>query len=285
MAADDSQRPHSSAVAVERAADLLFLIAERGEVSLTELARAIGSSGSAVHRILTALKNKGLILQPTDNGPYSLSWSIVALTRRLTSEADMRTISLPWMTSLRDLTDETVTLNVRSGFNRVCIEQAEGIHEVRWHQAIGQISPLYAGASGRTILAYITADELAEFFRTIKPQRITPFTKVSRDEIRKDLETIRKRGYAIGTQDRNVGVAALAAPIFDGDHRIFGALSVAGPTERCSSRQLTKWSEPLMAAAREISEIAEAAAIRNTVTTAASRPAAASRGRAAGSRR
>lgn len=284
MAADASQRPHSSAVAVERAADLLFLIAERGEVSLTELARAIGSSGSAVHRILTALKNKGLIVQPADNGPYSLSWSVVALTRRLTSEADLRTISLPWLTSLRDLTEETVTLNVRSGFSRVCIEQVEGIHEVRWHQAIGQISPLYAGASGRTILAYITPDELAEFFRTIKPQRITPYTKISRGEIRKDIETIRKRGYAIGTQDRNVGVAALAAPIFDGDRRIFGALSVAGPTERCSSRQLTKWSGPLMAAAGKISEIAEAAVIRNAVATATTPLAAASQGRTTASR-
>ena len=93
--ADGEQRPYSSAVAVERAADLLFLIAERGEASLSDLGRAIGSSGSAVHRILTALKNKGLIQQSVENGPYSMSWSILALTRRMLAEVDLRSLSLP----------------------------------------------------------------------------------------------------------------------------------------------------------------------------------------------
>jgi IclR family acetate operon transcriptional repressor len=252
---EDSERPYSSAVAVERAADLLFLIAERGEASLTELARAIGSSGSAVHRILTALKKKGLIQQAEENGSYSLSWSILALTQRLASEADIRSISRPYIASLRDLTGETVTLNVRSGFQRVCIDRMEGPHEVRWHQEIGKVSPLYTGATGRAMLAYFSVEELEQFLKTVELRKLTPYTTVKHEDLVKELALVRKQGYAIGTQDRILGVAAMAAPIFDANQRAGAALTIAGPSERWSRKRMREWIEPLKTSSGEISRL------------------------------
>jgi DNA-binding IclR family transcriptional regulator len=252
---DGHEKPYSSAVAVERAVDLLFLIAERGEAPLTDLARAIGSSGSAVHRILTALKKKGLIEQPTENGPYSLSWSILALTQRLTAEADLRTLSLPLMVKLRDLTRETVTVNVRSGYHRVCIDQVESTHEVRWRQEIGKISPLYAGATGKVLLAYLAADELEDYLRTVKTEQLTPYTTVNRNELKRQVKQIREQGYAFGTQDRILGIAGISAPIFDGRGGVAGALTIAGPSERCTDAQLTEWVDRLTSSTREITRL------------------------------
>lgn len=253
MKHEGPERAYSSAVAVERAADLLFLIAERGEASLTELAREIGSSGSAVHRILMALKKKGLVQQAEENGPYALSWSILALTQRLTAEADLRTIARPYMVALRDQTEETVALNVRSGFQRVCIDRVEGTHEVRWHQEIGRVSPLYAGATGRALLAYFSPAELKLFFQTTKLRKLTPYTTVKRTDVISELAEIRRQGYAIGSQDRTIGVAAIAVPIFDSSGRAQATLTVAGPSERCSPERLKDWVEPLTAATSAIS--------------------------------
>jgi DNA-binding IclR family transcriptional regulator len=246
---------------VERAADLLFLIAEKGEASLTELARAIGSSGSAVHRILTALKNKGLVQQAVENGPYSMSWAILALTQRLTAEADLRSISLPHMTRLRDLTGETTTLNVRSGFDRVCIDQVVGPHEVTWRQDVGKISPLYGGATGKVLLAYLPPEELKAFWRAVKIEKLTPYTVTDKGEILKELELIRERGYAFGTQDRLLGVTGLSAPIFDSAGYAAATLTIAGPADRCPSDRLEQWVEPLTAATRAISQLVAGAAI------------------------
>jgi DNA-binding IclR family transcriptional regulator len=253
------EMPENSAVAVERAADLLFLIAERGDASLTDLARAIGSSGSAVHRILTALKNKGLIQQTIENGPYSMSWSIFVLTQQLSARGDLRKISRPQMVSLRNRTEETVTLSVLTGFERICIEQVEGLHEVRWHQQIGQISPLYTGATGKALLAFLDPRERAEFFRTAKLQKVTPYTIVNRKELVAELETIVAQGYSIGTQDRVMGVAAMSAPIFDQAGKAAAALTIAGPLTRCSPKSLAAWAAPLTEATREISELAASA--------------------------
>ena len=253
------ESPESSAVAVERAADLLFLIAERGDASLTDLARAIGSSGSAVHRILTALKNKGLIQQTTENGPYSMAWSIFVLTQRLNARGDLRKIARPHMTSLRDRTEETVTLSVRTGFERICIDQVEGVHEVRWHSQIGQISPLYTGATGKALLAFLEPDELAEFFRTVKLRKATPYTIVKRKDLVAELQTIAKRGYSLGTQDRVMGVSAMSAPIFDQAGKPAAALTIAGPLVRCAPDSLKAWAGPLIDATRKISELAASA--------------------------
>lgn len=278
MTTESQQRPYSSAVAVERAADLLFLIAERGESSLADLARAIGSSGSAVHRILTALKNKGLIQQAVENGPYSMSWSILALTQRLTAEADLRTISLPHMNELRDLAGETVTLNVRSGFHRVCIDQAEGPHEVSWRQEVGKISPLYGGATGKTLLAYLSPEERDAFWLTVKLEKLTPYTVTDKRKILKELKLIRERGYAFGTQDRLLGVAGLAAPIFDAAGHAAATLTIAGPADRCTSERLEQWVGPLIAATAQISEIMANTAIggRRLAPESAREPVAAS---------
>ncbi len=244
---------------MERAADLLFLIAEHGEASLTDLARAIGSTGSAVHRILTALKKKGLIQQTTENGPYSMSWSIFVLTQQLSARADLRRLSRPFMIGLRDKTEETVTLNVRSGFERICIDQVEGVHEVRWHQQIGQISPLYTGATGKAMLAFLSDDDRKEYFRTVKLRKVTPYTIVERNELMEELKTIAARGYATGTQDRVLGVAAMAAPIFDAAGTPAASLTIAGPLARCSTESLAGWAKPLTEATRGISEMAAAA--------------------------
>jgi DNA-binding IclR family transcriptional regulator len=268
MNADGEQRPYSSAVAVERAADLLFLIAERGEASLSDLGRAIGSSGSAVHRILTALKNKGLIQQSVENGPYSMSWSILALTRRMLAEVDLRSLSLPPMIGLRDLTGETVTLNVRSGFQRVCIDQVESNQEVSWRQDVGYVTPLYAGATGKVLMAYLSKADLREFFSQVKLEKLTRYTVTRRDELTKEFAQVRKQGYAIGDQDRLLGVAGIAAPIFDSAGNAAGTLTIAGPAERCSHEVLAEWVEPLTAATHRISRMVADAAIGPRVPAA-----------------
>lgn len=224
-----TEKRYPSSIAVERAVDVLFLIAERNDATVTDLARAIGSSGSAVHRILTALKRKGLVEQRPDTERYALSWSMLALTRSLRERADLRTVSLSHMAGLRDLTEETVTLNVRSGFERVCIEQIESPHEVRWRSEIGRHSPIYAGATGKVLLTHFPPPERERYFSTVDRPRLSPYTTTDRHELERELERIRDRGYAIGIQDRVLGVAGVSAPIFDESGSAIAALTIAGP--------------------------------------------------------
>jgi IclR family transcriptional regulator, KDG regulon repressor len=251
----ERDRTNASAVAVERAVDVLFLLAERGESTVTDLARTIGSSASAVHRILVALRRKGLVEQRSDTEGYFLSWSVLALGRSLNARTNLRTVAIPFMTELRDLTGETVSLNVRIGHERMCVDQVESTHEVRWVAPIGVPSPLYAGATGWVLLAHSGARELESYLAGVERAPLTPYTVVDPDTLRRALDTVRANGYAVSSQDRIAGLAGISAPIFDSTGAAVAAVTVGGRADRLKPQTVTRWAPALKDAAARVTEM------------------------------
>jgi IclR family KDG regulon transcriptional repressor len=251
----ETDRPNASALAVERAAEIMYLLAEWGDGSVSELAEATGSTGSAVHRILTALKRKDLVHQELDSQRYSLSWAVLSLARSLSARADVRTLAYPHMLKLRDVSDETITLNVRSGLDRVCIEQVESRHEVRWVAEIGRILPLHSGVTGRVLLAYATPKEISAYLRSLDSGHRRAPDAPDGATLASELEQIRQRGYALGLRDRVRGISAISAPIREPGGMVAAALTMAGPGERCTQDKLKAWVPHLAKATQEISEL------------------------------
>lgn len=249
------ERPNASALAVERAAEIMFLLAEWGDGSVSELAETTGSTGSAVHRILTALKRKELVAQDGDSQRYSLSWSVLSLARSLSSRADVRTLAHPRMVKLRDQSEETLTLNVRSGLNRVCIEQVESQHEVRWVAEIGRVVPLHSGVTGKVLLAFATPKEADAYLRSLDARRREDSSVPDRATLSAQLEEIRQRGYALAVKDRVRGISAISAPIREPGGMVSAALTMAGPAERCTPEKLKGWVPLLTRATQDISDL------------------------------
>jgi IclR family acetate operon transcriptional repressor len=237
-------------VAVERAVEILFLLAERGEATVSELAHATGSGPSAVHRILTALQRKGLVEQASETRRYRLSWTILALGRSVGERVELRALALPHMTALRDLSGETVTLNVRSGFQRICVECVESPHELRWRAEIGRPLPLFSGASGKALLAALGDHDLERYLATVPREPLTPYTQTTRAALLAEVRRIRRRGYCLAGQDRVPGLAGVSAAVGEAG---LAALTIAGPVERCTRPRLAAWARPLLAATRTIS--------------------------------
>lgn len=258
-AADAESTPErsASALAVERAAEILLLLAQtdEGSLSVTELARETKASGSAIHRVLTALRRKQLVDQHPETQRYALSWRMLTLFRQMNSRADLRGIVYPYMIRLRDLTAETITLNVRSGFDRVCIEAVEGSHEIRWVAQIGQLAPLHSGVTGELLLAYATTAERRAYWRHLAQLRKADSSIPARVGLEARVQTIATQGYALAQSTRVHGIDAVSAPILGADRRSVAALTIAGPAERCTLERLEAWLPDLMSAADEISQV------------------------------
>lgn len=253
------KKTYPSAVAVERAADILALLAERSSASVMELAAGAEVSGSAVHRILTALRRKGLVEQEAMSERYRLSWGVLTLARSLVNRDQLRAVALRYMTELRDLTKETVTLYARSGFERVCVEQVESTQEISYRAEIGRSLPLYAGASGLALLAHVPPDELDDFLRSVELQSITPFTLSDRAKLERELSDIREKGYALASNDRLLGLAGISAPILDIAGHATAVITIAGPVERLLNEHLDSWIQALRHATAEISQLTRGA--------------------------
>jgi IclR family acetate operon transcriptional repressor len=254
-AARAAQKSYAAAVAVERAADTLFLLAEHGEMSVSELARYVGCGRSAIHRIVTALKSKGLVDQDETNERYLISPRVLSIALSPHVMPDLRAFALPGMVELRDKTGETVTLNVRTGAERVCIEQVGSRQEVRWIGGVGRVNPIHTGASGRVLLAYLPPAELEGLLRGTKLKRFTPNTLVDRSAIDRELAKVRRVGYAIGNQDRTAGVIGVSAPVFDRTGSVLAALTIAAPIHRGSIAAQTAWARAVKSAAAGMSRV------------------------------
>ena len=218
---------------IERALDALSLFAETDAPSLgvTEIAQALGLSKAVVHRILASFRAKGFVELDETTRRYSLGPKILFLGLTYLDRVDILSVARVAMTQLSALTDETATLSLRSGDQRVYVDQVTPNRDVKMSVSLGLPYPLHAGASSKAFLAFLSEDEQARYLAG-GLQALTSQTQVDARKLKKELEQIRKVGYAQSFGERMDGAGAVAAPVFGRDGSPAGVISVCGPVER-----------------------------------------------------
>lgn len=246
--------------AVERAARVLLALAEADVGRVTEIARRVGLPKSTVHRMLASLTRAGLAMQDGDRSEYRLGPHAVSLGLSAIGTPDLRTRALPVMVELRELTAETVTLSLRVGFERLYIAQIESLQDVRMAVELGRRYPLYAGASGKAILAFLPPPQLDEYLSRTELEALTPATMTSVRALQDGLRQVRERGYASSQGERDPWAASVAAPIRDAAGRAIGSLSICGPLTRFDAERFAELGPLVVRAAHQLSSTAEPSA-------------------------
>ncbi|MEU0538922.1 IclR family transcriptional regulator [Nocardia sp. NPDC005978] len=238
MSDNEAENQSRSIAAVERAMDVLLLFGRSGRADLgvTEIANELGLTKAAVHRILTALRNRELIaLEPTTRR-YALGHAAIALGRAYLARTDLRVMAAPELRRLAAATGETATLSIRRGDTRMYVDQVVPEQELRMEVVLGVPYPLHAGSSSKAILAALRKEEIDEY---LERHELTPFTEstiTTPRKLRAELASVRKQGYSISLGERQIGASSVAAPILDHDGGVIGAISVCGPLARFEPR-------------------------------------------------
>ncbi|MDI3258034.1 MAG: IclR family transcriptional regulator [Kyrpidia sp.] len=237
--------------AVERALDILLCFSSTEmELGLSDIAKRVGLHKSTVHRLLASLESRGFIRRNPQTDKYRLGWSILELVSNIHQSGDLSTLVLPEMTRLRDLLDETISLYIRSGTERIRIQAVESHQPVRRVANIGQRLPLYVGASGKVLLAWSPPELVAE---TLSDPRIPE--SFDQEEFVRQLEQVRACGYAVSIEERETGAAAVAAPVFDREGQLVAALSVSGPVDRFTPEATMRFAQAVTTSARVIHQL------------------------------
>lgn len=230
-ASEGSARNTSSAL--ERGADVLLLFADSAESQLgvTQIANRLGLSKAVVHRILSALRNKGLVEFDPETRRYSLGPIIMSLGLTYLQRLDVRAVAMAELTELSHQTNETTTLSVRTGPNRVYVDQVTPMREVLMSVKVGVAYPLHAGASSKAFLAFLPNEEIEHYLE--KPlAKLTGGTITDRRKLRRELAQIAERGWASSVGERQIGAGSVAAPILDYRNYPIAVVSVCGPADR-----------------------------------------------------
>ncbi|ARU59760.1 IclR family transcriptional regulator [Tumebacillus avium] len=236
--------------AVERALDILLCFSGSDtELGLSDISKRIGLHKSTVHRLLASLESKGFVRRHPTTEKYRLGWSVLELVSNINRSDDLSSVVRPEMTRLRDLLGETTSLYVRAGMERIRIQAVESTQPVRRVADIGKRLPLYVGASGKVLLAY-AEEPLHEF---LSDPSLPP--DLNREEFAKAIQTVRDQGYAVSIEERELGAAAVAAPIFSRAGQIVAALSVSGPVDRFTADAVERFAQAVRKSAELLSKI------------------------------
>lgn len=216
--------------AVRRAVDVLFCFdLNHHSLSAAEVGELLGMNRTTAWRYLQSLAESGLVRPLEEAGRYSLGPRVLRLAEAYVGQwRDLVTLATPLLTQLRDVTGETAALHVRQGWSRIVVTQVESRHELRrTYRDIGEPIPLHLGAPSVAILAWLPDTDLDAYLAS----------EVAADpslaaEIRDRVAATRRAGYAVSRQARTSDVASVAAPVFDADGHVVGAVNVSGPMQR-----------------------------------------------------
>lgn len=202
------------------------------ELGVSELARRLGLGKSTVHRLLQTLAEGDLIERNPRTGRYRLGLKLYELGTIVSSRIDLYEAVAMHIDDLRDQTRETVHVAILDGLEVVYVERRESSHTLRLFGRVGRRNLANCTSTGKVLLAFLDPGELDRLLDGALLDSRTPHTITDPDELRRELEDVRERGFAQNINEAEIGVASVAAPIRDATGEVVAAISVAGPTTR-----------------------------------------------------
>jgi len=223
--------------AKDTAAIVTFLARNKEPQKLTEISRKLHISGSTAYRILSALREIEWVSQDPETKRYKAGVGLLEISLTLISQLDLRSAAAPFLEILSGKVREGVTLSARVGLERIYVSHIQSDHELQHVVSWGKRLPLWVGAPGKAILAYISETERDAVLSGLNrsgPPSFASGRRIDEEDLRQELSEVRSKGFAVSRAERVAGTISVAAPIFDQEGRVVGAVSVGAPELRLS---------------------------------------------------
>ena len=249
----DDDGPRSATVqSVDRVLTVMEIIAALGQAGVTEIANELGVHKSTVSRLISVLEARGYVDQLSDRGKYRLGFAVARLARASSGQLDLVKQSQAVCDTLAADSGETTNLAVLDDDRIVNIAEAIGPAGVALRTWVGQSCPAHATSSGKVLLAGLSTGELRERLTT-RLDSYTDATVTLRAALEAELAAVRTNGWASVREELEVGLNAVAAPVYDADAEVVAALSVSGPSYRLGVDEIEAIAKRTVAAAESIS--------------------------------
>jgi DNA-binding IclR family transcriptional regulator len=239
-----------------RAIDILDLLEENAALSVTEISDLLAFPRSTTYKYLAVLRECRMVDYDQILEKYKLGMKLFELGTAVQDRIALDRIARPHMEELSNHLGETVGLTVLEGNYAVYVEKFEPRRGSTMVLLLrrGIRFPLHAGAASKILLAHQEDETIEAFLRTQKLTKYTEKTIVDPDKLKQEVKAIRKAGYAFSEEEIDIGVRALAAPIFDHEGKIAAGLVVFGPSQRIDDQKREKILNSVLECSKRISK-------------------------------
>lgn len=239
-------------MSAEKTLEILDLFSyTNNELEVTQIAKMLNHPRSSVYRYVRLLREKGLLIEKRE-GYYSLGYKFLKYYRIVKNNTNLNLIAEK---SMRDLTkefDEAVMLLVYSNLQAVCLVTSNSDSPIKLVSEPGEIVPLYAGGSSKALLAFLDESIVEVLYQKVEIVKYTNKTITNLCEMKKELEEIRKKGYASSNGELYEGVMGYGVPVFNSDNKAVASLSISGLSDRIKKINKESLVKQLKNASKEI---------------------------------
>lgn len=196
-------------------------------VALTDLAAMLGELKPRVYRHLATMKRLSVVFQDARNGRYSLGGKLFSLGEAALEQFDLRLVAAPYLTRLRDRTQQTALLSVPGNGEPIVLSCVEYRDRLSISSRPGNRPPPHCSSQGRIALAF--ADDGA--LTRLLGHKLTAYTEHSitdRRLIEARLILIRERFFEDAADEIRLGINALSAPVFRENNELVGIIGIIG---------------------------------------------------------
>jgi DNA-binding IclR family transcriptional regulator len=225
---------------------------ERPAWTQAELARETALARSTLSRLVRFLAGRGYLFE--DRGRYRLGFAAIDIGRRAQAQFSLVDLCADLLEELARATAETVILTAydEAQSRVVCLAQiASRQSGLRVFENVGAAFPLHCGATAKAVLAFLPQNQIdAVLAGSLKPfNPDAPHRSV--EQLRAEIEEIRKSGYTISHEETYPGVAGFGVPILAPNGRPLGSFAVAAPLQRMNNAIVSDYLGQLRRVASE----------------------------------
>ncbi len=240
---------------VDRALQIVELFAGvQEEIGITELAQMMGLGKSTIYGLVNTLMKAGYLEQNPENKKYRLGLRLFELGTIVQSRMDIREIARPYLEKLSETFDMTVHMGIYRDWEMVYIDKVDSPKTRIVYSQVGKRAPMYCTGIGKAVLANMNPKDIRYILDSQALEALTPHTLTDKEDILKELEIIREKGYAVDREEVEIGLKCVAVPIYDDKRRPVAAVSISGAAAWLDEQKISEAAQKLMQTAGEISK-------------------------------
>jgi DNA-binding IclR family transcriptional regulator len=234
--------------ATVRAVEILDALADGGELGTSDVARRTGISPSTVSRQLGTLTRAGLVEHVSSTGRYRLGVRTLRYANAVLGRLNLRDLARPHLEELVHRVGETATLSLPGDADAITVDFVPTDRYLQGVTRLGRPSVGHASSAGKVMLAFgdvpLPRGRLVAF---------TPSTIVDPRALEAEIERVRGAGYAEAVEEREAGLSAVAAPVWDATGALAAIVALQGPSSRFDRAAIDAALPLLLACAESIS--------------------------------
>lgn len=217
---------------LHRYARLLDLLGEaQGGLSFTELARGSALPRGTVHRLLRALAGVGFVEHDAASKLYTLGPRLLRLLHLGTPDEVIETRARAVLADLVARFEETAFVALLRGDRVETVAMLTPPSEQRSYVHPGRVMPLHATASAKAIFAW-QDEALVDRFLSSPPVHYTEHTRTDPSVIKRELDEVRRTGFAVCAEELDPGVYSYACPVRMSGAGVIYSVGLVGLSQR-----------------------------------------------------